>query len=78
MTLIAAGMLQVEQRHHPLLVRLVAKELGCSPEAVADFELNVCDTQPGVIGGGSAVTWSSVWLYTGACKCVLGNVWQLA
>mmetsp|Transcript_37294 Transcript_37294/g.117346 ORF Transcript_37294/g.117346 Transcript_37294/m.117346 type:complete len:583 (-) Transcript_37294:67-1815(-) len=39
--------------HHPLLLEILAKELGCSPEEIADFELNVCDTAPGVIGGGA-------------------------
>ena len=38
-------------RHHPLLLRLLAKELGCAAEDIVDFELNVIDTQPGVIGG---------------------------
>ncbi|KAK9824222.1 hypothetical protein WJX72_008629 [[Myrmecia] bisecta] len=38
-------------RHQPLLLRLIAEHLGCSPSAIVDFELNVCDTQPGVIGG---------------------------
>lgn len=41
-------------RHHPLLLRLLAKELGCGPEDIVDFDLNVVDTQPGVIGGGRA------------------------
>ncbi|GMH35827.1 hypothetical protein BSKO_03695 [Bryopsis sp. KO-2023] len=40
-----------ESRHHPLLLDILAEELGCLPEAIVDFELNVCDTQPGVIGG---------------------------
>ena len=38
-------------RHPPLLLRLLAKELGCAAEDIVDFELNVIDTQPGVIGG---------------------------
>jgi hypothetical protein len=38
-------------RHHPLLLRLLASELGCGPESIVDFDLNVVDTQPGVIGG---------------------------
>lgn len=38
-------------RHHPLLLRLLAKELGCAADDIVDFELNVIDTQPGVIGG---------------------------
>lgn len=39
-------------RHHGLLLRLLAAELGCDPGAIVDFELNVVDTQAGVIGGG--------------------------
>lgn len=39
-------------RHHSLLLRLLAKELGCATDDIVDFELNVIDTQPGVIGGG--------------------------
>ncbi|EIE23587.1 peptidase M18, aminopeptidase I [Coccomyxa subellipsoidea C-169] len=37
--------------HHPALLRLLANELKCSTSDIVDFELNVCDTQPGVIGG---------------------------
>jgi len=37
--------------HHPLLLKLLADELKCSPEDIVDFELNVCDTQPSAIGG---------------------------
>lgn len=37
--------------HHPALLRALAAELGCTATDIADFELNVCDTQPGVIGG---------------------------
>ncbi|KAK3280436.1 hypothetical protein CYMTET_11733 [Cymbomonas tetramitiformis] len=39
------------ERHHAILINLLAKELGCAPEDICDFELNVCDTQDGVIGG---------------------------
>ena len=38
-------------RHHPALLAALAAELGVDPEAIADFDLNVCDTQPGVLGG---------------------------
>ena len=31
--------------------QLLSVELGCKPEEICDFELNVCDTQPSVIGG---------------------------
>ena len=44
-------MLQKEGKHHSVLVKRLAQEAGCKPEAIVDFELNVCDTQPGVIGG---------------------------
>jgi aspartyl aminopeptidase len=37
--------------HHALLLAVLAEELGCAPEDITDFELNVCDTQPSVIGG---------------------------
>lgn len=38
--------------HHPLLLQIVAEELGCKEEDIVDFELNVCDTQPSCTGGG--------------------------
>ena len=44
-------MLQKEGKHHSVLVKRLAQEAGCKPEDIVDFELNVCDTQPGVIGG---------------------------
>jgi len=37
--------------HHPVLVQLVAAELGVAPEDVRDFELALCDTQPACLGG---------------------------
>ncbi|CAL8472061.1 g11603 [Coccomyxa elongata] len=40
-----------KEHHHPAILRVLAKELNCSTEDIVDFELNVCDTQPGVIGG---------------------------
>ncbi|CAM9803538.1 unnamed protein product, partial [Ectocarpus sp. 8 AP-2014] len=40
-----------DERHHALLVEMVAEELGCQPEDVKDFELQLCDTQPSCIGG---------------------------
>ena len=39
------------EKHHGLLLRLVADELGAEPGDIVDFELNVCDTHAGVIGG---------------------------
>eukprot|EP00640_Fibrocapsa_japonica_P001596 CAMPEP_0113937808 /NCGR_PEP_ID=MMETSP1339-20121228/4343_1 /TAXON_ID=94617 /ORGANISM="Fibrocapsa japonica" /LENGTH=491 /DNA_ID=CAMNT_0000940713 /DNA_START=60 /DNA_END=1535 /DNA_ORIENTATION=- /assembly_acc=CAM_ASM_000762 len=38
-------------RHSPLLLSLLATELGCAPEDIMDFELQVCDCQPSAIGG---------------------------
>ena len=37
--------------HHPLLLAVLAEELNCDPHEIVDFELEVCDTQPSVIGG---------------------------
>lgn len=39
------------ERHHALLVQMIATELGCSAEDVEDFELQLCDTQPSCLGG---------------------------
>lgn len=41
----------VAQCHHPLLLDLLAQELKVQPKDIEDFELQICDTQPGVIGG---------------------------
>ena len=38
-------------RTHPLLLMLIAKELGCQPSSIEDFELQLVDTQPACIGG---------------------------
>ena len=40
--------------HHPALLKALAKELQCEPGDIVDFELNVCDTVPGTIGGQNA------------------------
>ena len=45
----AAG--EEESRHHPALLRVLAQTLGVAPTDIVDFDLNVCDTQPGTIGG---------------------------
>ena len=37
--------------HHPLLLAVLAEELGCDAHEIVDFELEVCDTQPSVVGG---------------------------
>lgn len=46
--------LQFEEKHHSRLLQLVADQLECSVSDIVDFELNVCDTQDGVIGGSSS------------------------
>ena len=38
-------------RHHPLLLTMLAEAAGCLPEDIADFELQLCDTQKASIGG---------------------------
>ena len=45
------GVVQFEDKHHSSLLKVVADQLKCSPSDIVDFELNVCDTQDGVIGG---------------------------
>ncbi|DBB11140.1 TPA: hypothetical protein ACH3X3_006599 [Trebouxia sp. C0006] len=40
-----------EDKHHSGLLKMIADQLQCSPADIVDFELNVCDTQDGVIGG---------------------------
>ena len=37
--------------HDPLLLDLIAKELGVEVKDIADFELNLFDTQPACLGG---------------------------
>eukprot|EP00123_Amoebidium_parasiticum_P006254 comp17252_c0_seq1/m.16310 comp17252_c0_seq1/g.16310 ORF comp17252_c0_seq1/g.16310 comp17252_c0_seq1/m.16310 type:complete len:462 (-) comp17252_c0_seq1:544-1929(-) len=38
-------------KHHPLLLNLMAKELGCNASDILDFELCVADTVPACVGG---------------------------
>ncbi|CAL1389061.1 unnamed protein product [Linum trigynum] len=38
-------------KHHLLLLQIIASKLGCKPDDICDFELQVCDTQPSAIGG---------------------------
>ncbi|CAH9054660.1 unnamed protein product [Cuscuta epithymum] len=38
-------------KHHPLLLQLLATQAGCEPGDICDFELQACDTQPSLIGG---------------------------
>ncbi|CAK9213609.1 unnamed protein product [Sphagnum troendelagicum] len=37
--------------HHPLLLQVLAEELECDVNEIADFDLGVYDTQPGTLGG---------------------------
>ncbi|XP_031485740.1 probable aspartyl aminopeptidase isoform X2 [Nymphaea colorata] len=39
------------KKHHPVLLQLLAAQAGCEPGEICDFELQLCDTQPSVIGG---------------------------
>lgn len=47
----AAAGASLASKHHAALMELVAAELGCPVGDVVDFELNICDTQPGQLGG---------------------------
>ncbi|GMH01164.1 hypothetical protein Nepgr_003003 [Nepenthes gracilis] len=39
------------QKHHSLLLKLLATYAGCEPDDICDFELQACDTQPSIIAG---------------------------
>lgn len=39
------------KKHHPVLLQLIANQACCEPDKIFDFELQVCDTQPSLIGG---------------------------
>ncbi len=39
------------EKHQPLLIELICKELQCQPEEIIDLELQLCDTQPACLGG---------------------------
>ena len=41
----------VNQRHHPYLIELIAKDAGVEPADILDFELVFYDVQPACIGG---------------------------
>ncbi|KAK6153936.1 hypothetical protein DH2020_013575 [Rehmannia glutinosa] len=45
------GKTNTNQKHHPLLLQLIATQLGCEPDEICDFELQACDTQKSVIAG---------------------------
>ncbi|XP_059640071.1 probable aspartyl aminopeptidase [Cornus florida] len=40
-----------DQKHHSLLMQLLATQVGCKPDDICDFELQACDTQPSLIAG---------------------------
>lgn len=46
-----ADQLHAAARHSPLLVHVVAAELGCATDDVVDFELQLADTQPSALIG---------------------------
>lgn len=39
------------ERHHPYIVELIAKEAGCDPFDIVDFEMILYDTQKSCVGG---------------------------
>ncbi|PIA51278.1 hypothetical protein AQUCO_01100249v1 [Aquilegia coerulea] len=39
------------KKHHSLLLQLLAAQLGCGPNDICDFELQLCDTQPSIVAG---------------------------
>lgn len=41
----------VDDKHHPLLLKLLADELGVDASRIRDFELSLFDLQPAVLGG---------------------------
>ena len=40
-----------DERHAPELLKLLAAELNCTPSAILDFELSLCDMQPSAVWG---------------------------
>ncbi|WVQ82981.1 hypothetical protein IAT38_005119 [Cryptococcus sp. DSM 104549] len=42
---------RMEERHHPMLLAVLADELGCAIADIQDFELSLFDTQPSSVGG---------------------------
>ncbi|KAI9490473.1 aminopeptidase I zinc metalloprotease-domain-containing protein [Zychaea mexicana] len=43
--------IEAEEGHHPLLIRVLADEMGVKPSQIRDFELVLYDTQVSTIGG---------------------------
>ncbi|KAI9632008.1 aminopeptidase [Dioszegia hungarica] len=39
------------EKHHPMLLAVIADELGCAVGDIQDFELSLYDTQPSCVGG---------------------------
>ncbi|KAL8154188.1 hypothetical protein V2J09_011948 [Rumex salicifolius] len=39
------------QKHHSLLLKLLATSAGCEIDDICDFELQACDTQPSIVAG---------------------------
>jgi len=40
-----------DERHSSELLEVLSAELGCAPEHIMDFDISLCDTQPGAIWG---------------------------
>ncbi|CAM9596379.1 unnamed protein product [Ascophyllum nodosum] len=40
-----------KERHHSVLLEMLAAELGCQADDIKDFELQLCDSQPSCVGG---------------------------
>ncbi|KAK3163112.1 hypothetical protein QOZ80_1BG0097810 [Eleusine coracana subsp. coracana] len=61
--------------HHPLLLQILSEEIGCESDEIIGMELNVCDTQPSCLGGGS-----NEFIYSGrldnlaSCYCALRSL----
>ncbi|GJX86908.1 probable aspartyl aminopeptidase [Tanacetum coccineum] len=39
------------QKHHSLLLQMLATQVGSKPDDICDFELQACDTKPTIISG---------------------------
>ncbi|XP_073013544.1 probable aspartyl aminopeptidase [Typha latifolia] len=40
-----------DMKHHSVLLQLISEQACCEPDEICDFELQVCDTQPSIVGG---------------------------
>lgn len=47
----AVGAPTMREKHHSILLEVLAEELQCEVEQIQDFELSLYDTQPASIGG---------------------------